>query len=270
MEYILLIILGLIGGTFGGLLGLGGGIIIVPLLLYIDSIGLLTYPLSHENAVGISLLVIVITAFSSTLYNFKLKKIDIKSGLIFFISNGPAAIIGAIVGGYITEESFYLLFGLLILFMTFLLFIKDKVRPIKFKWNVVRNYVDENGNEHKYGFNVIASMIISGIAGLLAGMFGIGGGAFLVPMMIILFNFPTKVAVATSMFIILLSASASSISHILMGNIIYIYVLFIGIGAYTGGKLGSYLSEIINSKNLISLFRLVLLIIAAQMIYKGL
>lgn len=78
MEYIILLILGLIGGTFGGLLGLGGGIIIVPLLLYFDTLGFLTYPLAHENVVGISIVVIFITALSSNIYNFKYQKSIIK------------------------------------------------------------------------------------------------------------------------------------------------------------------------------------------------
>jgi len=71
------------------------------------------------------------------------------------------------------------------------------------------------------------------------------------------------------MFIILMSASVGSIAHIIQGNIIFIYVLIIGTGAYIGGRLGAYISTKISSKTLIVLLRLIIVLIAGQMIYKG-
>lgn len=269
MEWSLLFFIGLIAGTFGSLVGLGGGVITVPSLIYADSTGLLTRPLTHQNAVGISLMVIIFTAISSTLYNYKQKKVDLKSGLFFFSASGPAAIIGSIISEYLQVKQFYLLFGIVMIIITYLLSVKNKIAPRKINWDVSRDYIDASGNSYHYGYNKTSGFLVTAIAGLLAGLFGIGGGAILVPMMVILFNFPPHVAVATSMFIILMSASVGSIAHIIQGNIIFIYVLIIGTGAYIGGRLGAYISTKISSKTLIVLLRLIIVLIAGQMIYKG-
>lgn len=262
--------LGIIAGTIGSLVGLGGGIIIVPSLLYLQSLGLLAIPIEHQNAVGISLMAIIFTAVSSTIYNYKHKKVDIKSGLILFIGVGPAVILGSLVSEYINEKQFYILFGLIMLLTSYLLVLKDRIKPVKFKWNVIRFFEGEDGIIYEYGYNKYFGILLSALAGFLAGLLGIGGGAILVPMMVIIFRFPIHIATATSMFIILLSSTIGSISHIFLGNIIITYVIYIGIGAYIGGKVGSFISLKISNRLLINILQVIIIIIAIQMIYKGL
>lgn len=270
VEWILLILIGLIAGTFGSLVGLGGGIIIVPSLLLLNSLGLLEFPIEPRNAVGISLMVIIFTAISSTLYNYKQKRLDVKSGLFFFMSSGPAAILGSIVSEYLKLNQFYILFGILMFIITYLLSIKNKMKPRNVRWHIKKEYIDSEGILYEYGYNKYTGYSITFIAGFLAGLFGIGGGVILVPMMVLLFRFPAHIATATSMFIILLSASVGSISHIILGNIIFTYVLILGIGAYVGGRLGAFIATKITGKSLILILRFVIIIVAIQMIYKGL
>lgn len=269
MEWSILVLIGLVAGTFGSLVGLGGGVIIVPSLLYVSSLGLLGQPVEPSNAVGISLMVIVFNALSSTIYNYKEKRVDVKSGLFFFLASGPASILGSMLNKYVSVNQFYILFGVVMVLVTFLLTTQNRVTPIKMKWNVTREYIDNAGIKHIYGYNRAVGFIITFFAGLLGGLFGIGGGAILVPMMIILFQFPVHVATATSMFIILLSSSVGSISHIVQGNTIFSYVLVIGSGAFIGGRLGSYISSKMSSKALIKTLRVVIILVALRMIYNG-
>lgn len=269
MEWSILVLIGLVAGTFGSLVGLGGGVIIVPSLLYISSLGLLGQPVEPSNAVGISLMVIVFNALSATIYNYKEKRVDIKSGLFFFLASGPASIIGSMLNKYVSVKQFYILFGIVMIIMTYLLVQQQKTKPIKIKWDVTKEYVDKDGTKHVYGYNRVVGFIITFFVGLLGGLFGIGGGAILVPLMIILFQFPIHVATATSMFIILLSASVGSIPHIIEGNTIFSYVLVIGIGAFIGGRLGSYISSKMSSKALIQTLRVVIILVALRMIYNG-
>ncbi len=84
----MLLFIGLIAGTVGSLVGLGGGIIIVPLLIGLHS-------LSPQLAVGTSMVTVVFTGLSSTLTYMKHKRVDYKSGLILFIGSGPGGIIGS-------------------------------------------------------------------------------------------------------------------------------------------------------------------------------
>ncbi len=269
MEYIILFIIGLVAGTFGSIVGLGGGVIIVPALLLVNSLGILDQAISPQNAVGISLMVIIFTAISSTLFNYKQKTVDMKSGAFFFLASAPFAIIGAMLSEYIPVKQFYILFGLIMLLTTYLLTKQKTMNPIQMKWTVKRIYIDKKGNRYEYGYNRLVGYLITGFAGLLAGLFGIGGGAILVPMMVILFRFPVHVATATSMFIILLSAIFGSISHVLLHNILYTYVLFIAPGAYIGGNLGAYTASKLSSHTLLTTLKIVIILVALQMIYKG-
>lgn len=270
MEWTILVAIGLIAGTFGGIIGLGGGIIIVPSLLFVSSLGLLSYTLEHQNAVGISLMVMIFITTASTLYNYKQKRVDIKSGLSFFFASGPAAILGAITSNYVPSKHFSIIFGVLMLAVTYLLSKQKEIKPKKIKWSVTREYIDGEGNRYEYGYNRKVSFAVTGFAGFLSGLLGIGGGVILIPMMVILFRFPVHVATATSMFIILLSASMGSILHITSGNVIFIYVLIIGIGAYIGGRIGAFVSSKMSGKSLIIALRLVIIVVGIQMIYKGL
>lgn len=269
MESLLLVFVGLVAGTIGSIVGLGGGVIIVPSLLYINSLGILDKPIEPQNAVGISLMVIIISALSSTIFNYKQKRIDIKSGLFFFSASGPASILGTMINKYLQPEQFYFLFGIVMLLTTYLLATQKKMKPKKIKWDVTREYIDNSGIHYTYGYNRVLGFTITAFAGLLGGLLGIGGGTILVPMMVILFHFPVHVATATSMFIILLSSTVGSISHIYMGNVMFYYVLIIGIGAFTGGRLGSYLASKMSSKALILTLRIVIILIAIKMIYDG-
>ena len=270
LEWIIMFLIGMIAGTFGSIVGLGGGIIVVPALLFINSVGVLSVPILPQNAVGISLMVIIFTAIASTVYNYKQNKVDIKSGLFFFLASGSFALVGSYINQYIELKQFYIIFGLVMIFITYLLSKKKNKKAVNVSWHVIKHHIDESGEEWEYGYNKVIAFAVSGFAGLLAGLFGIGGGAILVPMMVILFHFPPHIATATSMFIILLSATVGSISHLVLGNIIFIYVLMIAPGAYLGGKLGSFLATKLSSQGLIKLLRIVIILVAIQMIYKGL
>lgn len=91
MEYLILLILGFIAGTIGSLVGLGGGIVIVPSLLFLAGLPTLFDHVTPQMAVGTSLVVIIFTGLSSTIAYMKYKTVDYKSGLIFSSARGRAA-----------------------------------------------------------------------------------------------------------------------------------------------------------------------------------
>lgn len=99
----MLLFIGLIAGTVGSLVGLGGGIIIVPLLIGLHS-------LSPQLAVGTSMVTVVFTGLSSTLTYMKHKRVDYKSGLILFIGSGPGGIIGSWANKFLKQDTFSLYF----------------------------------------------------------------------------------------------------------------------------------------------------------------
>ncbi len=268
MEYVLLILTGIVAGSMGSLIGLGGGIITVPVLLFFNEMGWFSQHLEHQQIVALSLMAIIFTSAASTITNYKLKRICFKSGLIFFIGAGPAVILGAMAGKFLSGGLFYILFGILMFFTTYLLTVRDKIKPLRIRYNISRSFISQ-GVEHNFSFNSYLAIAISAAAGFFAGIFGIGGGSIYVPMMVILFKFPVHIATATSMFIILLTSIIGGISHILLGNVVLLYVITIGIGAYIGGALGPIIAARLSSNTLVLILRLVIIIVAIQLILKG-
>jgi uncharacterized membrane protein YfcA len=258
----------MIAGTIGSLAGLGGGIIIVPALLYIGLMS--TFEITPQIAVGTSLLVIIITALSSTLAYAKQKKVDIQSALLFFIASGPGAIFGAYVNQFLEFEGFNISFGIFIIFISFMLMFKGRMKKKDIKLGVTRTYQDpQTGENSSYGYHRGLGLVISFFVGMLSGLFGIGGGALMVPAMLLLFHFPPQVATATSMFVIFLSAIVGSMTHFYYGNIEWLFVLALAPGAWVGGKFGAYISTKLNPQGLVIALRIILIFVGIRLIWQG-
>jgi uncharacterized protein len=271
MEFVLLVFIGLLAGTIGSLVGLGGGIIIVPSLLFLSGTAYID-GVTPQMATGTSLLVIIFTGLSSTIAYYKQKKVDYKSGIIFFIGSGPAGVVGAWVNKQLDVDAFSVWFGFFMIFMSFVLMFKDRLKPIKkiSQNSIKRTYIDSLGKEQTYGFHPVAGILMSFVVGFFGGLLGIGGGSLMVPAMILLFFFPPHIAVATSMLLLFLTSITSSVAHIFMGNINWLYALALIPGAWFGGKLGAEINQKISSKVVVILLRLVLIIVGVRLIIEGL
>ncbi|WP_163098903.1 sulfite exporter TauE/SafE family protein [Peribacillus alkalitolerans] len=272
MEWIvLLIIIGLSSGTIGSLIGLGGGIIIVPALLFFSSASGLLTPLTPQVAVGVSTVVMIFTGLSSTLAYMKHKTVDYKSGFIFFAGSALGGILGALMNKHMELDDFNLYFGIFVILISLVLMIKDRLKPVSFKetFQIKRVFKDPDGKEFHYGYNVLPALLISIAVGFCSGLFGIGGGSLIVPAMILLFLFPPHVAVATSMFLVFLSSMVNSVTHISLGNVNWAYAAALIPGAWFGAKLGAYINKKLTSKSLVNILRIMLLIIGIRLIYQG-
>ncbi|WP_066065831.1 sulfite exporter TauE/SafE family protein [Neobacillus soli] len=270
MEWIILIFVGLAASSLGSLIGMGGGIILVPALLYLASLPAFSH-LTPQVVVGTSLFTMIFTGLSSTLAYVKHKTVDYKSGLIFLIGSGPGSILGAWVTEKLDLHSFNLYFGLFIIFVSLVLLVKDKLKPIPYRKDkgIVRTFTDNSEKTFEYGFSPTIAILISFVVGLLSGIFGIGGGSLMVPTMIIVFFFPPHVATATSMFMILPTAILSSITHITLGNVNWLYALALVPGAWIGAKVGVFLNSKLKSKTIVWMIRAILLVVGIRLIYQG-
>lgn len=172
----------------------------------------------------------------------KHKRVDYKSGLILFIGSGPGGIIGSWANKFLNQDTFSLYFGIFLIFVSILLMLRDKLKPLSLSNMTVikRSFTDNEGNTVHYQFPPLLAIFIAFIVGFISGLFGIGGGALLVPAMMLLFAFPAHIAVATSMFIVFLSAIVSSATHISLGNVSWIYALILIPGAYRWKNRGLY------------------------------
>ncbi|TFD95903.1 sulfite exporter TauE/SafE family protein [Jeotgalibacillus sp. R-1-5s-1] len=272
MELILLAFIGLVAGAVGSLIGLGGGVIVVPALLFFGSSLMWIDGITPQTAVGISLVVMIFTGLSSTLAYLKTKTVDVKSGLLFFAGSGPGAVVGSWVNQYLTLGNFHLAFGLFMIFLSFILLIRNRIKPIeKFKTaSFQRHFTDSQGQSYQYGFPPLVGVAAAFAVGFASGLFGIGGGSVMVPIMIIAFLFPPHVAVGTSMLMVFLSSILGSASHIMLGNVNWLYVAALAPGAWFGAKLGAWLNQKLDSNGLVLALRIILVLIGIRSIFEGL
>lgn len=268
MEMFLFLIIAICSGIVGALVGLGGGIILVPVTIFLSST-LHTLPdLSPQQVVGLSVLMMVFTGLSSTISYMKSKLVDFKSGFIFFIGSIPGTILGAWLNKGLDLPSFNLYFGILMIFLALLLMVRDKLKPIQWFVNhgTKRTFVDQQGKQYVYGYPVWFALMLTFGIGLISGLFGIGGGSMLVPAMVLLFLFPPHVAVATSMFMVFLSSIVNSGSHIALGNVPWAYTIPVIIGGYIGAKGGAALNKRLKSKTVVLALQIVMLFTGIRLV----
>lgn len=272
MEYLVLAIIALISGTIGALVGLGGGMILIPATLFVG-INLGYFPkITPQSVVGLSVIMMIFTGLASTISYMKNKQVDFKSGFIFFIGSIPGTLVGAWLNKGLDLDSFNLYFGILLVFLSTLLFVRDKLKPIQWFVNngMKRRFIDNKGNEYVYGYPIWVALLFSCIVGLISGLFGIGGGSIIVPTLVLLFRFPPHVAVATSMFLVFLSSLVNSASHIFLGNVPWIHTIPVIIGAYVGANLGAALNKRVTSKTIVLVLQIIMLLIGIRSIIDGL
>lgn len=266
MIWIILFTIGLIGGMIGSLVGLGGGIIIVPSLLFIGSYTEILHDFTTQMVVGTSVFILIFTGLSSTLSYLKQKKVDFCAGLTFFIGSGPGAIIGAWLNKKVDGNIFEIMFGVLIIIISIFLHVKKYMKPLETIFPISRYYIDESGKMHHYSFHLPIAIGFSFLVGTLSGLFGIGGGSLMVPFMLLLFRFPPPVAVATSMFLVFLSSIVGSTTHIVYGNVNWLWTIALVPGAWIGGWLGARLNARLRDHTVITIFRVLLIFVGLKLI----
>jgi uncharacterized protein len=243
-EFLGFIALGLVVGTYGTMVGVGGGFLMVPVFLFMHQ--------PARVAAGTSLVVVLANSASGTLQYLRQRRVDLRSGLIFSLAGVPGAILGAYADQHIPHRLFTILFGVLLLGVGLrILLTREKAptdasqaaqeAPVR-SGQFASDFVDAQGVRHQYRFNLLGGIAISAATGFLASLFGIGGGIVQVPAMVYLFGFPAHVAAATSQFIIALTALVGSASHVYYGDVLALPALALAIGAVGGAQIGAQLA----------------------------
>ncbi len=238
-----LVPVGFLVGTYGTLIGAGGGFVLVPMLL-------LLYPQeSPEVITGISLAVVFFNALSGSIAYMRLKRVDYRSGILFASATIPGAILGAITTAYIPRSLFDIFLGvLLIVGSVFLIFHTHKKADPgeeKNKNGLVRNIIEADGTRHTFSYSPTVGVGLSLIVGYVSSLLGIGGGIIHVPALVHLLNFPVHVATATSHFMLAIMAFTGTGVHIVQGAFHHGIrrTIALAIGVLIGAQLGAFLSN---------------------------
>ena len=243
LDRIWLIPVGFIIGTYGTLVGAGGGFVLVPMLI-------LLYPQeSPEVITSISLAVVFFNALSGSLAYMRLKRIDYRSGLLFAAATIPGAILGALTTSFIPRPLFDIFLGLMLIAASIFLILhthekREKERGI-LEGGLVRNLVEVDGTTHTFSYSPTVGIGLSLVVGYVSSLLGIGGGIIHVPALVHLLNFPVHVATATSHFILAIMALTGTGVHIATGAFHQGIkrTIALAIGVLTGAQLGAFLSS---------------------------
>jgi uncharacterized membrane protein YfcA len=247
--YPLLTLLGAAVGAYGTLIGAGGGILLVPALL-------LLYPREAPSTIAsISLAVVFLNALSGTLAYGHMHRIDYRAGLLFGAATVPGAVLGAYATSLLSRQLFDLLFSVMVLTLAIFILIRPTPRrrpPRVYRGQVTHTLVDFKGTSYRYSFSNRLGILLSLVIGAISSMFGIGGGPFLVPVLVYILHFPLHVATATSQFMVLLMSSIGSVSHLLAGSFVHGHrrTLFLGIGVVIGAQVGAQLSQRLSGRSI--------------------
>ena len=270
-NFFVLILIGFIIGTFGTLIGAGGGFILVPLLI-------LTHPKMPPNIItAISIAVVAVNAISGSIAYSRAKRIDYKAGILFGLFTIPGSIAGVFLVKYIPIHIFNLIFGALLVCLAIYLFIKTNKRsgaPARKISNnsgmVTHSITDRSGTIFSYNYNQKHGIIISIIVGFLSPLLGIGGGIIHVPAMVQWLQFPVYIATATSHFILAIMSTVSVIVHIFQGsyNDSHVLKMVIGLslGVIPGAQLGAYISHKIQTHIIIKILAVCLAIVGLRIL----
>ncbi len=230
LEELWLIPLGFVAGILGSIIGLGGGIIIVPVLTFMG--------FSPTLAVSNSLFAVFSNSVASTAMYARQKRIELSLGWRFGLMVVPGTILGA-------------LFALVLISSASYIFLKRKIeeKPI----DVSR-------------LLLVFSAGASFFAGIISSLFGIGGGLIFVPLMVVALGISMKRAAPTSQFILMFASFSGLIMHSMLGHPDYYQALLLSIGAFAGGILGARLSLEIKENKLKILVIIVLIAAAIKLI----
>ncbi len=257
MVTVLLVILGFFAGLLGALTGIGGGVLLTPILA-------LHFGIPIRQAIGASLVAVITTSAASSSVHLQRHTTDIRLGMTLELATAFGAAVTAYLVGYFNRNALEGLFAAFLLYSSITILTKrGKVKPLEDESAMI---VDETVvppyEPQHYPLGLAASLV----AGALSGLLGIGGGPIKVPVMYLFMNVPLMVATATSNFMIGVTAAASAIVYYRRGDILVEYAAPLAVGVFLGSLLGARMAPRIHTKIVVYLLVGVMFYLAGHLI----
>ena len=281
-QFLLLAAISFVAGAIGSLMGLGGGIIIVPVMT-------LFFHIDFRLAAGASLIAIIATSSGAAVTYVRSHLSNIRVGMFLEILTTSGAISGALLAGRFADSLLFIAFSLILVYSLFpngrkiLEALRGRepdaattvasdpgflVKALKLDG---RYYDESLGKEIVYGVRrVPLGAFVMYLAGLASGLLGIGSGAFKVLAMDSIMGMPVKSSTATSNMMIGVTAAASAGIYFLRGDIDPYIAAPVALGILAGSLAGTRIMPRISSLSLRIIFFAVIAVISIQMLLRGL
>src|SRR5271169_1127372 len=270
LEFTLLLAMGsFVAGLLGSLTGLGGGVVLVPLLT-------IFFKVDIRYAIGASLVSVIATSSGAAAAYVKEGFSNIRIGMFLEIATTVGALSGAFLAGWVPTQAIAIIFGVVLIVSAFL---SRKPRspadrnsppdPLATRLRLNGSFPDLEGVRNYNVQRVPAGFGIMFGAGALSGLLGIGSGAMKVLAMDQAMKIPFKVSTTTSNFMIGVTAAASAGVYLNRGYIDPGLSMPVMLGVLAGSMLGVHILMKAETRILRLVFSLVLVLLGAQMIYEG-
>lgn len=269
MSDTLFLLLGLLVGTLGTLIGAGGGFLLMPIFFIL-------FPTkTPEELTAMSLCVVLANALSGSVAYSRKKRIDYKSSFFFALFTIPGAFIGLHFLPYLKRDVYDPIFGgFLLLTGVYLIIYPDK-KLLKQKNQMMNSgtlmnveFIDQEGNSYNYRYNKFLAALISLLVGFISTLLGVGGGILHVPLIIQSLSFPILIATATSHLTLGLTSFIGVSVHYYNNHIHdWKLVLILALGAVIGAQLGAKISNYINSKNIVRILAVAIILVGLRLLF---
>lgn len=237
LLFVVMVLIGLVGSFFSGLLGIGGAIINYPLLLYIPTLFGAAQFTAHEVS-SISMFQVFFASLSGIIA-FRMKSGNggnsvVNKSLVLYM--GSSILAGSLVGGFVSGmlngDVINLIYGVLAVAAVVLMLIPNK-----------GNNRQEPDNLR---FNKLIAITAAFLVGVVSGIVGAGGAFILIPIMLTVLRIPTRTTIASSLAIVFISAIGGVIGKITGGDIPLWATMYTVIGSLIGAPIGTAVSSKIN------------------------
>ena len=263
-------IVSLSAGLLGSLTGLGGGVIVVPMLTVLFGVDI-------RYAAGASLISVIATSSGAASAYVKEGYSNIRIGMFLEIATTIGAVAGALLAGIASASTISIIFSAILVYSAFSsMFLKKGDVSITTEnkyariFNLNGKYPTSEGMRSYLVQNVPVGFGLSSLAGIMSGLLGVGGGAIKVIVMDKIMKIPFKVSTTTSNFMIGVTAAASAGIYLKNGYINAVLVMPVVLGVLTGAFLGTKIFAFVSSKTLKIIFSLIVLVLAYEMFKNGL
>ncbi|HEY4752704.1 MAG TPA: sulfite exporter TauE/SafE family protein [Candidatus Limnocylindrales bacterium] len=270
---VVLLLGGAFAGVFGALLGLGGGILIVPLLN-------LGFGLDLRVAVAVSLVSVIVTSSASAGVYLEKHVANLRLGMVLELFSASGALVGGLIAFLLSEQVLAGLFSALLIWVAVSM-VRSSDAPaaqpadaaadggeaeLVAKPTFTDTLAGPGYNVRRLPFGIAGSLF----AGLVSALLGVGGGIVKVPTMHLLMGVPLKVATATSNMMIGITATSSAVIYLLRGQVDPFVAGPVAVGVFAGAVVGTRVAHRIDVRTLRWLFVAVLAYTAFQMGQKAL
>lgn len=256
-------------GIIGSMFGLGGGIIIIPLL----TLGL---GFEMKDAIGASLIGVIASSTGAAGRYVSEGLVNIRLGMLMEPATTVGSIAGAFLAVYLDQEILALAFAAVLLYSAYYMFKKPEVTVHSRREGFCRfldsSYVDpQTGEKVEYGVhNLRRGLLASFAAGNMSGMLGVGGGIVKVPAMNVWMGVPMRAATSTSNFMIGVTAVAGASVLYVNGLVPPVLAATVALGVFAGASMGPRLVRHTAGRTLRRYFAIVLIAISTLMVLEAL